>query len=379
MRGRRTGATQEKRVLTIANHLGSVGGTETAQLAIFRALAERGWAVHLLYVSRGDFWPEWEALAATTTQIRASIPTRSSPAGSSLATIAGAIAGVRESPSVVYVHNAGDLPIGLAIGAVARARVVTHLHLPPPFRQPSWLNALLRRSSAVIVPSPDTANRWVTAAGLDPSNVSVIPTGVDTDRFTPLEESRRHGVRDGIGVAGSDPMVLFVGRLEPNKGAHFLIDAVHRLSIRVRVVLCGTAESDDFLKQLQEAAAPGDLVTFLGQRSDVPDLMAAADLLVVPSDCFETQGLVVSEAMACGIPVVASDIGGLAATMRGFPEQLVPAGDPTRLAVAIASYVSWRHDDPDLGNRARAWAVEHMSLRRTIGAVDEAITAALPP
>ena len=153
-----------KRVLTIANHLGSVGGTESAQLAIFRNLAERGWAVDLLYVSQGDYWSEWQALATTTTQIRASTPIRSSPAASIVGTISGAISGTRASPSVVYVHNPGDVPIGLAIGAAARARVVAHLHLPPPFRQPPWLNAMIRRTGAVIMPSSDTADRW-TARG----------------------------------------------------------------------------------------------------------------------------------------------------------------------------------------------------------------------
>jgi glycosyltransferase involved in cell wall biosynthesis len=366
----------DQRVLTIANHLGSVGGTESAQLAIFRSLAERGWVVDLLYVSQGDYWSEWKALATTTTRIRASIPTRSSPAASSIGTIRGAISGTSASPSVVYVHNAGDAPIGLMIGAAARARVVTHLHLPPPFRQPPWLNALIRRTSAVIMPSSDTAERWTTAAGLDPAKVSVIPTGIDTNRFIPLGVEKRMDVRARINVGDEEPMVLFVGRLERIKGAHFLIDSVNRLSIPTHVVLCGTPESSAYLSELHDAAR-GDRVTFLGHRSDVPDLMAAADLLVVPSNWLEPQGLVVGEAMACGIPVVASDIGGLAAVMRGFPEHLVPPGDPVRLKAAIESCMNWRKNDPELGSRSRAWVEEHMSLSRTNAAVDEVITAAL--
>ena len=75
-----------KRVLTVADHLGSIGGTEAGQLAIFRGLVERGWEVHLLYVSRGDFWPAWKELAATTTQIGASLPKPASPFSSSLST-----------------------------------------------------------------------------------------------------------------------------------------------------------------------------------------------------------------------------------------------------------------------------------------------------
>jgi glycosyltransferase involved in cell wall biosynthesis len=365
----------EKRVLTIANHLGSVGGTESAQLAIFQNLAERGWAVDLLYVSQGDYWSEWKALATTTTQIRASTPTRSSPAASSVGTISGAISGTRASPSVVYVHNTGDAPIGLMIGAAARARVVAHLHLPPPFRQPPWLNAFIRRTSAVIMPSSDTAERWTAVAGLDPARVSVIPTGIDTDRFIPLGAENRMGVRVQIDVGNDELMILFVGRLERIKGAHFLIDSVRRLSSPTHLVLCGTTGTSSYLSELHHAAR-GCRVTFLGHRSDLPNLMAAADLLVVPSNWFEPQGLVVSEAMACGIPVVASDIGGLAAMMRGFPEHLVPPGDPARLKVAIESRMNWRKNDPELGPRSRAWVEEHMSLSRTIAAVDEVITAA---
>ena len=366
----------DKRVLTIANHLGSVGGSESAQLAIFRNLAERGWAVDLLYVSQGDYWSEWKALATTTTQIRASTPVRSSPGASTVGTIGAAISGARASPSVVYVHNAGDVPIGLTIGATARARVVAHLHLPPPFRQPPWLNALIRRASALIMPSSDTAERWTTLARLDPARVSVIPTGIDTDRFIPLRFEERMDVRARINVGDEELVILFIGRLERIKGAHFLIDSVRRLSIPTHVVLCGTPETSAYLSELQGAAG-GCRVTFLGHRSDVPDLMAAADLLVVPSNWFEPQGLVVSEAMACGIPVVASDIGGLAAMMRGFPEHLVPPGDPVRLKAAIESCIDWRKNDPELGPRSRAWVEEHLSLSRTIAAVDEVMTAAL--
>ena len=76
-----------------------------------------GWVVDLLYVSQGDYWSEWKALATTTTRIRASTPTRSFPIASSIETIRGAISGTGVSPSVVYVHNAGDAPIGLMIGA----------------------------------------------------------------------------------------------------------------------------------------------------------------------------------------------------------------------------------------------------------------------
>ena len=182
-------------------------------------------------------------------------------------------------------------------------------------------------------------------------------------------------VRARIDVGEEDLVILFVGRLERIKGAHILIDSVRRLSGLTHVVLCGTPETGAYLSELHDAAG-ACRVTFLGHRSDVADLMAAADLLVVPSNWFEPQGLVVSEAMACGIPVVASDIGGLAAMMRGFPELLVPPGDPARLKAAIESCIDWRKNDPELGSRSRAWVEERMSLSQTVAAVDQVIAAA---
>jgi len=366
---------RRKRVLTIADHLGSIGGTEAGQLAIFRGLVELGWEVHLLYVSRGDFWPAWKELAATTTQIGASLPSHASPLRSSISTLGGVLKGMRSSPSVIYVHNAGDVPIALAVGARTGARVAVHLHLPPPIRQPSWLNALMRRASAAIAPSQDTADRWISRAGLDPARVSVIPTGIDVDRFVPLPREERMAVRAGVEVGEEESMVIFAGRLERIKGPHFLVDACGRLDASVHLVLCGATRSTSYLRELQ-SLAQGHRVSFLGPRSDVPALMAAADISVLPSIFLETQGLVISESMACETPVVASEIGGLGATMRGFPEQLVPPGDPVRLAEAIKKYVTWRRTAPDLGARSRAWVLEHMRFSRTIRAVDEVITEA---
>ena len=67
---------------------------------------------------------------------------------------------MRASPSVIYVHNAGDVPIALAVRARTGARVVVHLHLPPPIRQPSW-RRVDAPFPAAVAPSADTANRWM--------------------------------------------------------------------------------------------------------------------------------------------------------------------------------------------------------------------------
>ena len=255
--------------------------------------------------------------------------------------------------------------------------MVVHIHVPPPSRQPGWLNALIARTDAVITPAADTATRWAAVARLSPSRLSVVPTGVDLSRYTPIDDGARAEVRAGIGVERDERMVLFVGRLEAIKGPALLVDAMSRLHSPAHLVLCGGDGRDvAYVAALHQAAA-GARVTFLGRRSDVAALMGAADLVVLPSNVAEPQPLVIAEALACGTPVVASDIGGIGESLAGFVDQLVAPGDVERLAAAVAATVGWRTDQPDLGARSRQWASEHLSLEGGIDAVDRLLLEVL--
>jgi glycosyltransferase involved in cell wall biosynthesis len=356
-------------VVTVADHLGAIGGTEVAQLDVFEGLAGLGWEVHLLYVNPGDLFERWRSLCASTTRVIASLPARTSPLHSTFGAFAAARVGRRLRPDVFYVHSAGDVPFALAARGRRGAPVVAHLHVPPPFRQPGWLNAMLRRAEAVVTPSADAAQRWERAAGIAQERTTVIATGVDVSRYAPLDASQRAAVRADIGVADDAHMVLFVGRLEAIKGPHLMLEAMASLATAVHLVLCGEPRDADYLADLERLAA-GRTVSFLGRRPDVAPLMGAADVLVVPSNVAETQGLVVSEAMACGTPVVASDAGGLPESMRGFPDQVVPAADVARLAAAVDAVVGWRTDRADLGPRSRQWVADHLTLAATVDDAD---------
>ncbi len=359
-----------RHVLTLADRLASVGGTEAAQLAIFEGLAGRGWRVDLLYRAGGDYSARWAALAAGTEVVGGYLPERSDPLASAVAAVRAVRAGRRTRPDLVYVHNAGDVPAALAVAG--RRPVAVHLHLPPPIRQPGWLDRVLRRASLVITPSTDTSQRWIDRAGLAPGRVRTVPVGVDLERFTPRPEAERLQIRRGLGVDDAEPMILYAGRIQRIKGAHFLLEAAAGLVPRPRVVLCGGATEADYLAELQRLD-PGAL--FLGPRPDVPELMAAADLVVMPSNWLETQGLVISEAMASGTPVVASSVGGLTDSMAGFPDQLVPPADPAALARAIDRYLPWRRQEPDLGPRSRAWVEANLSMDATVARIDQELAA----
>jgi glycosyltransferase involved in cell wall biosynthesis len=356
------------RLLTVADRLAASGGAEIAQLRVVEGLALDGWDVELLYVSRGDLWTRWEELATSTTVIGASSPDPAAPLRSTLATAATGLRILRSDAQVLYLHNPVDLAIALGAGRLRRTPVVIHLHLPPPSRQPMWLNRLIARADAVVTPSDDAAQRWTTVAGLSPDRVWVIPTGVDPDRFAPLDADARDTERRAIGVDPTRPVVLYAGRIDRGKGLTVLLDALRIVGDRVQLVLCGSATDAPFLDELHRASE--DLgVTWLDRRIDVAPLMAAADLLVLPSTVPETQGMVVSEAMSCGTPAVASSVGGIRVALAGFTDHLVPPGDATALAEAIDRLVEWRQHTPDLGSESRRWVEDHFTLDRTSAAV----------
>lgn len=358
------------KLATIAGRLGSVGGTEIAQLAICQGLAERGSSVDLFYREGGDLTEAWQRCTRVMTAVGPTLPDVHDPLRSSIGVLATAKAVRAAHAEIVYVHNAGDVPVALAAAALSSTRVVTHLHVPPPVGQPAWLNRALRRVDRVIVPSHDAATRWRTVSGVDAARIDVIPTGVDTDRFVPLASDERDAVRRELGCGEGVPMVLYAGRLEANKGAHLLVEAEDLSSAPMFLVFCGTTSDAAYADQLR-ASLSGRDAAFLGHRRDVARLMAAADVLVLPSTVAETQGLVIAEAMACGTPVVASDVGGVADSMAHAPERLVPPGDASALARALDSVVHWRSEDPELGARSRSWVIDHLGRSRSIAAVAE--------
>jgi glycosyltransferase involved in cell wall biosynthesis len=355
-------------LLTVAGDLSAIGGAEIAQLRIVEGLASAGWTVELQYVSRGDLWPQWTSVATSTRVVRASGLERSTPVRSSLGVAEAWVGTMRSQAQVIYVHNPGDLPAALMAARVKRTPVVAHLHLPPPFHQPKWLNGLIRKADAVITPSSDTAERWTQVAGLSRHQVTVIPTGIDTGRFAPIGNAERDEQRRALGIDPDVPMILFAGRLDPTKGLPHLLEAVQQMEEHANLVVCGAGRDVEFVNRLRRDAG-GSAVTWLDRRLDVTSLLAAADVAVLPSLVFETQGMVLIEAMSCGTPAVASAIGGLPETLHGFPDHLVPPGDAVALAAVLDRMVGWRRHSPTLGDDSRQWVKDHLTLDRSVGAV----------
>ena len=156
--------------------------------------------------------------------------------------------------------------------------------------------------------------------GASADRVRVIPCGADMALFQPLH---REAARSELGIDDHLKVLLFAGRLQPFKGIDLLLEAVSRLPDRRQVLLCvvgGNDDSADELARLNGLASRlgiADKVSFRGavDHTRMPLFYSAADLCIVPS-YHESFGLVAVEALACGTPVVASRVGGLATIVK---------------------------------------------------------------
>lgn len=149
----------------------------------------------------------------------------------------------------------------------------------------------------------------------DPGRIVEVPCGVDLELFAPMD---REAARAAMGFKLDQRVVLFVGRIEPLKGIDLLLDALAVLGDpRVKVVVAGgdagALAEIDRLRAKARSLGIYELVSFIGavEHAELPRYFSAADLTAVPS-FYESFGLVAVESLACGTPVVASDVGGLA-------------------------------------------------------------------
>lgn len=225
--------------------------------------------------------------------------------------------------------------------------------------------------------------------------VVVIHNGCDVQRFDVRNVDTR-ALRASLGFAPGDPMLVVVGRLEPQKGHRILLDAlpvVQREFPSVRLVCVGEGSLRDSLEYRAKTLGLADSVRFVGQQADIPAWLALADVVVLPS-FYEGLPLAAIEALAAGRAMVATDVDGTPEIV--VPEEtglLVPPGDPGSLAVAISRLLR----EPDLRLQlaeagrarvierfnevrqvARTEALYELALRRrrSVGAVDQPLVAA---
>jgi glycosyltransferase involved in cell wall biosynthesis len=226
-----------------------------------------------------------------------------------------------------------------------------------------WLDRrLLRRMDAVMAVS-EAGRLGVVRLGLPPERLAVVQNAVD---LRGLQQETGPSVRTELGLSAEEPVVVSVGRLSPEKAHADLIEAtrvMYHRGTRAHLALIGDGPERERLEQFAGAAGLGDRVHFMGQRSKVAPLLQGADVFALPS---LTEGLpnAVLEAMAIGLPVVATSVGGVPElVLDGVTGLLVPASEPLALAEALTRMLGWSDADRRrMGAAGRERVERHFSF-----------------
>jgi len=233
-----------------------------------------------------------------------------------------------------------------------------------PFAPSGWMRVLARRFSrsqgnavdAVVVPSSAMRDR-LREYGVE-SPLHVLPTGIPLARF----QARDGGAfRDRHDIERGRPVALYVGRVAHEKNIDFIVAAMARVRASLPdalLLITGEGPARAALEAEARAFGLGDSVRFLGyldRRDDLLDCYAAADLFVFASRT-ETQGLVLLEAMAMGLPVVALAAMGTRDVLLPASGALTPDDDVDAFAAAMLELLANPQRRRELGARGRAWA-----------------------
>lgn len=246
---------------------------------------------------------------------------------------------------LLHAHTAHAHTLALAARRRLRLPLVVSRRVDFPPRRGWFSRWKYRRGADHYIAITEAVARVLERAGVERRRISVVPSGVDLDRLAGADGS---AVRRDLGALGDRFLVGAVGHLAWHKGFEILVEAARRSDPdRFLWVVVGEGEERADLERRAARAGVASRFRLLGFRKDVPDLLAAFDVLAAPSH-MEGLNTSILDAMALGRPVVASRVGGIPeAVVHGETGLLVPPGDPDALARAVRRLA----DDPALARR----------------------------
>ncbi len=268
----------------------------------------------------------------------------------------------REGFSIVHTHGVRANLVGRLAARRARvSRVVTTVHSVLDFDYPRYLDRLVnrmcenltRRFTSRFIAVSEMLREQLTREGIPRDRITTIYNGLELGQYNPLASGQ--GVREELGLNPEQTVAGIIARLHPVKGHDTLLKAMAEVvpdfpDLVLLVVGSGTERQR--LERVTEGLGLKDRVIFTGFRSDIPEVIAALDFLVLPS-LSEGLGLIVMEAMAMQKPVLATRVGGIPEVVTpGRDGLLVPPGDPEALARGIRTLAG----DRELASRLAAAA-----------------------
>lgn len=341
-----------------------LGGQEIRILTETRWLLDHGWDALIACQPSGRLLGEARAagLPAVAVAMRGALDVRALLALRRLVRGRGA--------ALVHTHSSVDSWLGALAARSAGVPVVRSRHVSIPILR---RRALVYRLAHRVLTTGEAIRAMVVAAGVPPERVVSVPAGVDTARFHPGVSGK--AVREELGLGPAAPVVGLVADVRGSKGHRYFLEAAREVLAGLpdaRFLIVGDGVGFEDVRRRVRALGLEGPVLMTGFRRDVPEVMAALDVLVLPSVRSEATSQVIPQALAVGVPVVATRVGGIPEIVRdGETGLLVPPADAPALAAAIVALLRDRERAAALARAGQAL----VRARYTVDAMMEGTTA----
>ena len=282
---------------------------------------------------------------------------------------ASAVAKIRQlqgRPDIIHAHSLPAVVFGIAVkirfNLQPKLVYTFHWAVPPSWFKRAGVAVLQKMIDSIHVYSEEAKGFLSESYGITSDRIQLAYVGVDHLRFAGPPESREY-IRRELGFSEDKLILLYVGRLAPEKGIPHLLTYLRNTDrMDVKAVIVGSGDQEGELRAIVKRWQIEERVDFVPYTTRVEDFYRAADLLVLPSVSLETFGLVVVEAALCGLPAVRSDLPGASdQILDGETGFVYSPPQPGALAEKLDQILSGEYDLVEIGRRARNHALGHFT------------------
>ena len=351
------------RILFLANHF-NTGGITSYLMTLARGLLRQG---HHIVVASGDGDRVGDLEASGIRHVMVPLRVKCAVHPNVFLSLPRLFKLIKEEKiNIIHAHTRSTQVCAAVLSRLTGIPVVSTCH---GFFKPHWGRRMFPLwGKAVIAISPQVAAHLIKDLRVDEQDVTVVSNGIELDHFRPVETRKKSDHRRRWGFSDG-PLIGIVARLSDVKGHCYLIEAmpdVLKVFSNAQCLIVGVGPEEDKLKELVRLRGLGQSVRFFHVVNKTAELLPILDIFILPS-LQEGLGLSAMEAGACGVPVIASRVGGIPdVVIDGETGILVPSQDPKALAGAIIRLLSDPAKMHALGQRAREVVSERFSAERMV-------------
>lgn len=378
-------------LIVLENHVTTQrGGQELNLLEICRGLFHRGHRITLLYLKPGDLLPQYQSFCDRTISISAyGFDWRNLK---STLKFLPSLVQIWQIPiannSLIFCNDYHFSLFAYALSYVQKLPYVCYLQLPP-LNLNHQRKFGLRGVDRFISVSEQTKQDWIDF-GISSDRIRVVYNGANLEKFKPADNPT--AMKQKWGIQDDTNVISYIGRIDREKGLETLIKATANLikkGRRIQTLIAGKPvthysssrgrecedEGMSYLRSLIRLADQlevGDRVKFVGYLADPVSLYQASDINVLPSIWNEPCSLGLFESLACGVPKVASRIGGNPEILtHEFAKYLFEPGDDHDLAEKLDRLLDWRTQDSTLGSRCRQHVLTYFTYENMVKGIEK--------